>query len=308
MNRNFVKLLLTALMLVFCLSAATPAEWIRNEDGTLSYQTQDGSLYTSGRKKIGKYYYYFDREGKIVKETWVGRRYYKKNGRMAVNTFVGERYVGKSGKYVRGLKKIKGQLYYFDPATGNMVTDQSMTIGNKTYHFGEDGTSGGNGSSSESGSSIKSSPSVSVESTYFSDPDVSDEELLAAIIYSEAGNQPFAGQLAVGLVITNRVRSSLFPNTIREVIYAKDQFTPASCGYLTSVLKGRISVSSEAKQAAAQVLSMLQSNTYKITGADGKKINMKGYLFFMTPAAYRSMGLGGSYMTLGDHVFFKSWA
>ena len=54
-----------------------------------------------------------------------------------------------------------------------------------------------------------------------------DQELLAALIFCEAGNQPYEGQVAVGAVVMNRVRSGSFPNTITEVIYQSGQITPA---------------------------------------------------------------------------------
>ena len=38
--------------------------------------------------------------------------------------------------------------------------------------------------------------------------------LLAALIQSESGNQPYEGQLGVGAVVMNRVRSGSYPNTI----------------------------------------------------------------------------------------------
>lgn len=60
-------------------------------------------------------------------------------------------------------------------------------------------------------------------------------KLLAAIIFCEAGNQSYEGQVAVGAVIMNRVNSSKFPNTIEEVIYQKGQFTPAQNGWLDEV-------------------------------------------------------------------------
>ena len=56
----------------------------------------------------------------------------------------------------------------------------------------------------------------------------SDLDLLAAIIYHEAGNQPTEGKIAVGAVVLNRVYSGSFPNTISEVLYQPGQFTPAS--------------------------------------------------------------------------------
>lgn len=61
-------------------------------------------------------------------------------------------------------------------------------------------------------------------------------KLMAAIIFCEAGNQPYNGQTAVGAVIMNRVRDSRFPNTIKGVVYQKNQFTPASSGSLARAL------------------------------------------------------------------------
>lgn len=62
------------------------------------------------------------------------------------------------------------------------------------------------------------------------------ETLLAALIYCEAGNQPYDGQVAVGAVVMNRVASGRFPNSIQEVIYQRGQFTPAMTGKLARVL------------------------------------------------------------------------
>lgn len=63
-----------------------------------------------------------------------------------------------------------------------------------------------------------------------------DMELLAAIIFCEAGNQPYDGQVAVGAVIMNRVRSGVYPNSITDVIYQSGQFGPAMTGWLDSIL------------------------------------------------------------------------
>lgn len=55
---------------------------------------------------------------------------------------------------------------------------------------------------------------------------------LSRIIYAESGNQPMAGRVAVGTVILNRVASDLFPNTIQEVIFAPNQFSPVGNGMI----------------------------------------------------------------------------
>ena len=65
---------------------------------------------------------------------------------------------------------------------------------------------------------------------------VSQRKLMAAIIFCEAGNQPYNGKVAVGAVIMNRVKSGRFPNTIEGVIYQRGQFTPAMTGKLSRVL------------------------------------------------------------------------
>lgn len=59
--------------------------------------------------------------------------------------------------------------------------------------------------------------------------------LLAALIQCEAGSECYEGQVAVGAVVMNRVRSSAYPNSIHGVIYASGQFTPALNGKLNRV-------------------------------------------------------------------------
>lgn len=82
----------------------------------------------------------------------------------------------------------------------------------------------------------------------------SEQELLAALIYCEAGNQPYEGQVAVGAVVMNRVKSGTYPNTITDVIYQSGQFGPAMTGWLDSVLASG-SYSDSARQAAADAIA-----------------------------------------------------
>ncbi len=62
-----------------------------------------------------------------------------------------------------------------------------------------------------------------------------DRELLASIIFCEAGNQSFEGQVAVGAVVLNRIASGAYPNTMEAVIYQPGQFGPAGSGWLDQV-------------------------------------------------------------------------
>lgn len=60
----------------------------------------------------------------------------------------------------------------------------------------------------------------------------SDVQLLARAINGEARGEPYEGQVAVGAVILNRVKSSSFPNTIAGVIYEPGAFTAVSDGQI----------------------------------------------------------------------------
>lgn len=60
----------------------------------------------------------------------------------------------------------------------------------------------------------------------------SDLYLLAKVIYAEGRGESFTGQVAIGAVVLNRVKSSSFPNTIAGVIYQKGAFTAVSDGQI----------------------------------------------------------------------------
>ena len=81
-----------------------------------------------------------------------------------------------------------------------------------------------------------------------------DQKLLASIIFCEAGNQPYEGQVAVGAVIMNRVRSGAYPNSISEVIYQSGQFGPAMTGWLDTI-RSSGGYTQTAMQAAADAMA-----------------------------------------------------
>lgn len=80
-----------------------------------------------------------------------------------------------------------------------------------------------------------------------------DRDLLACLIYCEAGNQPYVGQVAVGAVVMNRVRSAAYPNTIAGVIYQKGQFSPVGSGRLATRLS--LGANSACYQAADEAMA-----------------------------------------------------
>ena len=97
--------------------------------------------------------------------------------------------------------------------------------------------------------------------------------LLAALIYCEAGGESYEGQLAVGAVVMNRVRSSAYPDSIHGVIYASGQFTPAMSGRVNKVYEsGKIKESCiRAAEEALSGVSNVGSCTHfkRNNGRDG---------------------------------------
>lgn len=109
-----------------------------------------------------------------------------------------------------------------------------------------------------------------------------DVTLLAALIQCEAGNECYDGQLAVGAVVVNRVRSGGYPSSIYGVIYQSGQFTPAGRGSVASVA------------ASGPKSSCIQAAQAALSGVD----NTGGALSFRPV----SSGRGG--VVIGNHVFF----
>lgn len=74
--------------------------------------------------------------------------------------------------------------------------------------------------------------SLSSSSSSNSSYNSSDVYLLAKCIYAESRGEPYLGQVAVGAVVLNRVKSSSFPNSIAGVIYQPYAFTAVIDGQI----------------------------------------------------------------------------
>ena len=111
--------------------------------------------------------------------------------------------------------------------------------------------------------------------------DADELRLLGALIYCEAGNQPYEGMVAVGAVVMNRVKSGAYPNTIHSVIYASGQFTPAMTGKVAKAYEGNVpELCLQAAQAAINGETTVGDATH-----------------------FRRAGKREGYV-LGDHVFW----
>ena len=114
-----------------------------------------------------------------------------------------------------------------------------------------------------------------------------DVYLLAQCIHGEARGEPYKGQVAVGAVILNRVRSSQFPNSISGVIYQKGAFSVVSDGQI------HMAPNESALKAARDALS-----GWDPTG---------GCLYYYNPKKTSNAWILSRpiMLTIGDHVFCK---
>lgn len=73
-------------------------------------------------------------------------------------------------------------------------------------------------------------PTEQVEQVVEDNYNEEDLYWLSRIISTEAKGENVKGQIAVGNVVMNRVMSDKYPNTIKEVIFQKNQFSPTING------------------------------------------------------------------------------
>jgi glucan-binding YG repeat protein len=300
-----------------------------------TYYLKSGVMKTGWQKVSGKKYY-FSSKG-VAQTGWKkidGKKYYfNESGIMlsGLQTIDGKIYYLKSGVMKTGWQKVSGNKYYF--SSKGVAQIGWKTIKGKTYYFSSNGIMARNTALFIDGSyyifdnngiydptkSYYSVKGIKVHPQYLTDPQVSEEQLLATIIYCEAGNQKqfpvvgqvdgnnvtvYKGQLAVGYVIANRMKNGL---GYKEVIYQQNQFEPARTGVLTKYLNSYGSVSTECRNAAKIILNDVSKNTCSVsdyTRADCKWNNFWTVNYARTTNFF-SVYSDSEYQVIQDHVFFN---
>ena len=123
---------------------------------------------------------------------------------------------GSRGDEVVTLQKKLKQWGYYDGAVDGVFgsgTEKAVQYFQRKNGLAADGVVGAK-TAAALGMTLSGSGSSASDSS--SDRNV---RLLAACIYGESRGEPYKGQVAVGAVILNRVKSSKFPNSIAGVIY-----------------------------------------------------------------------------------------
>lgn len=185
---------------------------------------------------------------------------------------------GSTGSTVRTLQtKLKNWGYYTGTVDGiyGTQTVNAVKYFQRKNGLSVDGIAGKNTLAAMGISSGSSSNTSSSSDTY----------LLAKLIHAEARGEPYTGQVAVGAVVLNRVRSSAFPNTISGVIYQSYAFTCVQDGQIN------LSPNDTAIRAAKDALS----------GWDPTN----GCLYYYNPATATSKWIWSRKvsLTIGNHSF-----
>lgn len=125
--------------------------------------------------------------------------------------------------------------------------------------------------------------------SYAASSGISNIQLMARAINGEARGEPYEGQVAVGAVILNRVKSSQFPNSIAGVIYQSGAFTAVADGQINAP----ISEGSTVYKAAQDAM-----NGWDPTG---------GCIYYFNPATATNKWIWSRPLvkTIGKHRFCK---
>ena len=129
-----------------------------------------------------------------------------------------------------------------------------------------------------------SGSSSSSNSSSYSDSDIA---LLARLIYGEARGESYIGQVAVGAVVMNRIKSASFPNTMSGVIYQRYAFTAVDDGQIN------LTPNATARKAAIDAMNGWDP-TY-------------GAIYYYNPVTATSSWIftRQTTVTIGNHVFAK---
>ena len=132
-------------------------------------------------------------------------------------------------------------------------------------------------------------------------------DMLTAMIYCESRGEPYEGQLAVGHVIMNRVRSKKFPNSLEAVLRQSKQFEPAGSGrfdiVLTAYWEQIPGIISQGEWESCQRAAMVCVNSESNVGES---------LFFRThkpvPQLAENLEAAGvPFWIIQNHIFYYSW-
>ena len=117
-----------------------------------------------------------------------------------------------------------------------------------------------------------------------------ERELLEKLVEAEAGSEPYEGKIAVVNVVFNRVNSSYYPHSVKDVVFQPYQFTPAHNGKINSIQPRASSI--KAVEEALEGKATVPANTLFFVALDLATD-------FTVPNTRPQI------MTIGNHTFYR---
>lgn len=194
---------------------------------------------------------------------------------------------GSRGSTVKTIQqKLKNWGYYKGAVDGifGAKTKEAVKYFQRKNGLTADGIVGKKTLSALGMSSGTNSGNNSGATSSYSDADVA---LLTKLIYGEARGESYVGQVAVGAVVMNRVKSASFPNSISGVIYQSYAFTAVDDGQIN------LTPNATARKAALDAMNGWDP-TY-------------GAIYYYNPRTATSQWIFSrqTTITIGNHVFAK---
>ena len=303
------------------------AYWVLNGDRWMLVQ-EDGTYAKKCWKTVGGKEYYLDENGYMVTgwlkqgSTW----YYLKPTAKNSAEKVGE----KAYNYWVGTAGIGG--YYIDKY-GRMIAGKDYSLGSYVYTFDANGLCTNRENRYLQVTDANGRKYNVEKKTYLSDPQVGEDEFLAAAVYAESANQGLTGMTGVAMVMLNRMRTNKtslapYPSEAKNMIYQATQFEVARDGALTKslnlIVSGKGGTAMEnAKKAVANARAICDA--YDNNKTDELSDEVKGileelkvpeghtmleYLGFMTPKAFENANLDPEKtyaFTYKNTTFYSTW-
>ena len=303
------------------------AYWVLNGDRWMLVQ-EDGTYAKKCWKTVDGKEYYLDENGYMVTgwlkqgSTW----YYLKPTAKNSAEKVGE----KAYNYWVGTAGIGG--YYIDKY-GRMVAGKDYSLGSYVYTFDANGLCTNRENRYLQVTDANGRKYNVEKKTYLSDPQVGEDEFLAAAVYAESANQGLTGMTGVAMVMLNRMRTNKtslapYPSEAKNMIYQATQFEVARDGALTRslnlIVSGKGGTAMEnAKKAVANARAICDA--YDNNKTDELSDEVKGileelkvpeghtmleYLGFMTPKAFENANLDPEKthaFTYKNTTFYSTW-
>ena len=112
-------------------------KWVQDENG--NWYWYENNMYVKGWKQIQSKYYYFDTNGVMLSNQWIGNYYVGQDGAMLTSQWIKDRYVDANGLWTPDQWINNDGKWWYRHQDGTYTKNDFEVIDNQTYYFDSDG-------------------------------------------------------------------------------------------------------------------------------------------------------------------------